>query len=532
MKDKLNKLWRELYGKEHTAEFERLLSFLEETKQKIDYLPEDKLWYKRGIVYSLYVDLFAEDFKGLTDKLDYLEELGITILWLLPILESPMVDQGFDVADYYQVREELGSNEDFFTFIDQAHEKGIKIIFDIPINHTSEQHPWFINARQSKAAEYRDFYIWSENTDKYEETRLLLKGISNSNWTYNPPTDDYYFHRFYDIQPDLNYKNPQVLIEMIKVFCFWKQKGMDGFRMDAAPFLWKEEGTNCENLPQTHTILKLYRTALDYLGAGTAIIAEANQKPADVVDYLGQGDECHVAYNFPIMPKFYLAVAEGKPDYLLEELAANKQLQVPQAAQWFTFLRCHDELTLEFVTDKEREKMLQYYLKESEWSFREGEGIAGRIYDLFTGNPDKVLLAYSLLFSIEGTPIIYYGDEIGMENDTEFYRRMNEKTGYVDSRFLNRGPFSQSKRNEALADPESDSYQIFHGLQAMIRRRKNNKQLFVKRPEYRQQKGVFIAERTTENKQMIIYNNLRAEEVEVAGIKLPPYGYKWEFITE
>lgn len=528
MLKKLKGLWHELYGEQFDEQLEELVELLEERKEELNYLPDDSEWYKKGIIYSMYVDLFAGDFSGLIDRLDYLDELGVTAIWLLPILDSPMVDQGFDVSDYYKIREELGSNEEFFEFIEEAHQRGIKIIFDVPINHSSEKHEWFLNAKQSQEAEYRDYYIWNDDKQKYEDTRLLLKGISNSNWTYNPDTDDYYFHRFYDIQPDLNYKNPQVLIEMIKIFTYWKLQGVDGFRMDAAPFLWKEEGTNCENLEQTHKILKIYRAALDYLGEGTAIIAEANQRPEDVVDYLGQGDECHVAYNFPIMPKFYLALAENDPDYLIEELESNADLDVPDSAQWFTFLRCHDELTLEFVTEEERKKMNDYYLKDEKWTFRDGEGIAGRLYDLLEQDVDKMLLMYSMLFSIEGTPIIYYGDELGMENDVEFYNQMNEKTGYVDSRFLNRGPFDEELKEEMLNNPDSDSRRIFSGLQEMISVKEQESELFTVTPEYSHQDNVFISTRELGSKKLTIYNNLSEEEVIINDIKLEPYQYSWE----
>ena len=532
MLTKVQDLWHELYGADYQEQLDELITLLKDRKEEINYLPDDEEWYKKGAVYSTYVDLFADDFSGLTEKLDYLDQLGITAIWLLPILDSPMVDQGFDVSDYYQVREELGTNQEFFKFINAAHERGIKIIFDVPINHSSDQHPWFLDARESENAEYRDYYIWNEDQEKYEDTRLLLKGISNSNWTYNQPTDDYYFHRFYDIQPDLNYKNPEVLIEMIKVFSYWKLQGVDGFRMDAAPFLWKKEGTNCENLKETHQILKIYRAALDYLGAGTAIIAEANQRPEDVVDYLGQGDECHVAYNFPIMPKFYLALAESDPSYLIDELESNADLDVPSNAQWFTFLRCHDELTLEFVTEEERQKMNQYYLKDDKWTFRDGEGISGRLYDLLEEDVDKMLLMYSMLFSIEGTPIIYYGDELGMGNDLEFYKQMNEKTGYVDSRFLNRGPFKEELQAEMENNPQSDSYQIFSGLQEMIEFKNKASQLFTVTPEYKQKGDLFISTRELGVKKLTIYNNLGSEEVIINDIKLEAYQYSWELTID
>ncbi|MFO7815309.1 MAG: alpha-amylase family glycosyl hydrolase [Halanaerobiales bacterium] len=526
MKKKIEKLWGKLYGEEKKY-LNELKELLDKRKQEIEYQPENPTWFKKGTVYSLYVDLFAEDFSGLIEKLDYLDELGINTLWLLPILESPMVDQGFDISNFYKIRSELGCNRDFFDFIEKAHQKNIKIVFDIAVNHTSDQHEWFEKARQSKENKYRDFYIWNHDKNKYTDTRLLLKGISNSNWKYNKRTDDYYFHRFYDIQPDLNYKNPVVLYKMLKVFIYWKTKGVDGFRMDAAPFLWKKEGTNCENLKETHLVLKIFRAVFDYLGAGTAMIAEANQKPEDVIEYLGDGEECNVVYNFPIMPRIFLSIAENDTSFIEEQLKILDDLKHPDGTAWFTFLRCHDELTLEFVTKKERELMNHHYLKEEIWEFRDGEGISGRLYTLLEKNVQKVLLAYSMLFSVQGTPIIYYGDELGMENDQEFYKKMNRKYGYKDSRYLNRGPFNEEKKKEALNDKDSDAAKIFRGLQNMITIKDDNFKLFNKKPEYKTKDNLFISKRILEDKSLTVINNLSQQEVSYHNHSLKPLEYLW-----
>ncbi|MFW5799351.1 MAG: alpha-amylase family glycosyl hydrolase, partial [Spirochaetota bacterium] len=424
MKDKLRRLWNDLYKGKYEDKFVKLMNILDKDTGKIDYLPEDPHWYKKGAIYSMYVDMFANNFDETINKLDYLKELGITAIWLLPILESPLNDQGFDISDYYKVREDLGGNEAFSHFIEAAHKRKIKIIFDIAINHSSCEHKWFKSAKSSKNSEYRDYYIWNEDTEKYKEARLLFKGIINSNWTYNKETDDYYFHRFYPIQPDLNYKNPDVLIEMIKALAFWKLFGVDGFRLDAAPFLWKEENTKCENLWETHLILKLFRASLDYIGAGTLLIAEANLMPEYLIEYYGKDDECQASYHFPLMPNFYLAIAESEPKHIINTPFPD----IPDNCQWLTFLRCHDEVTLEFTPIEDREKMIKYYLRDNLWVFREQEGISGRLYDLIDKDYRKVLLAYSPLFSMEGTPIIYYGDEIGMENDINFYNFMIHKT--------------------------------------------------------------------------------------------------------
>lgn len=526
MFDSIEKLWKELYGDEQKY-FYKLKELLQKRKEETDYNPINSNWHQKGVVYSLYVDLFAGDFSGLREKLDYLERLGVNSLWFLPVLQSPMVDQGFDISDYYKIREELGNNEEFFNFIETAHQKNIKIIIDIALNHTSDQHEWFKNARKSKDARYRNFYIWNDDTNKYTKTRLLLKGVSNSNWSYNEKTDDYYFHRFYDIQPDLNYKNPEVLYEMIKAFTFWRANGVDGFRMDAAPFLWKKEGTDCENLEETHKILKIFRNSFDFISKGTVMIAEANQRPKDVIDYLGEGDECHVVYNFPIMPRIFLSIAEDDPSYLKKQLDIIDNLEQPSNTAWFTFLRGHDELTLEFVTEKERELMNQYYLKDESWSFRDGEGISGRLYDLLDKDVHKVLLAYSILFSIKGTPIIYFGDEIAMENDRDFYEEMNEKFGYQDSRFLNRGPFNEQRKVIALNDSESDPGIVYKGLKNMIEFKNENMKLFKADPEYKIDNDLFISTRETNNKRLIIINNLGISEREYQRYNLKPSEYLW-----
>ncbi len=527
MTDTIETLWEDIYGTAYPDRKAALLELLEERNEQATYVPEETDWYQTGVVYSLYVDLFAEDFHGLIDRLDYLEELGVTVVWLLPVLESPMVDQGFDVADFSRVRDELGGNEAFLTFIEAAHDRDIKVVFDVPINHTSDQHPWFQNARDSPDAAYRDYYIWNDDTDKYAETRLLLKGVSDSNWTYSEPTDEYYFHRFYDIQPDLNYENPAVLIDMIRILTRWQVAGVDGFRMDAAPFLWKREGTNCENLPETHTILQLFRAAFDYVSEGTVMIAEANQEPSDVVDYFGSGDECHVAYNFPIMPTFFLALAENDPTYITDELERLETLDIPDTAQWFTFLRVHDELTLEFVDPDERRLLNDEYRRDDDWDFRDGEGISGRLYDLLETDPERVLLAYSLLFSIEGTPIIYYGDEIGMSNDRAFFEEMNEKLGYDDSRYLHRGPFDEERKAAAMAGDDPDAHTIWTGLREMIGTRTSNPALFAEQPTYRVENGVFVSTRTHGDRTLSTYNNVTTASRTVDGIDLDGHEYVW-----
>ncbi len=429
--ERLKKIWFEIYSETSENEecFNNLIGFLNDSKKELKVNEIEKDWYKNAVIYSLYVDLYAGDFSELKNKLSYLKGLGVNTLWLLPILDSPMGDQGFDISNYYKVRGDLGTNEDFFEFIEEAHKNDIKVLFDMAVNHTSNEHEWFLDAKKGKDSKYRDYYIWNDDQEKYKGARLLFKGMVNSNWEYNKETNDYYFHRFYEFQPDLNYKNPKVLFEMMQRVVFWKSKGVDGLRLDAIPFIWKEEGTDCENLEKTHKIIKLIRAAVDYIQPGTLLIAEANMKPKDVVQYFGEGDECQAAYHFPLMPKFYLGLAEGNYEYITDVLSKEVTPNIPNEAQWLSFLRCHDELTLEFVTEEERKKMNHYYLKDEKYSFREGEGISGRIYNLMDGEVDRILLINSLMLTTKGASIIYYGDEVGMENDEEFFQEMTKKKG-------------------------------------------------------------------------------------------------------
>lgn len=318
---KIRKLWHELYGDEAGLSKELLEARLNEFLASLDALKadvfvdasdEDGDWYKDAVIYSAYVDLFNKDFNGLKDKLDYLEDLGVNCLWLLPILESPMKDAGFDISDYSKVRPDLlgdaaeGSDAEkdavFKSFVDEAHKRGIRIIFDIAMNHSSMEHPWFQEALKGKDNPYRDYFIWSDDASEYSDARIIFKGMCTSNWELEPKSGQYFLHRFFEIQPDLNYKNPEVLLAMTQVLVDWKVKGVDGFRADAVPYIWKEEGTICKNLPKTHTVVKFFRAVLDYLSPGSLLLAEACQPPKEVVEYFGDDDECNAAYHFPVMP--------------------------------------------------------------------------------------------------------------------------------------------------------------------------------------------------------------------------------------
>lgn len=475
MADELSRirdLWHTLYDGEHQAELTAFIAKLEAYKARFALPPLPAEWYKDAVVYSLYVDLFAGSFEGLTEKLPYLQALGVSCLWLLPILDSPMKDAGFDIRDYRKVRADLVAdptrdpNEVFAAFLAEAHAHGMAVIFDITLNHSSIEHPWFVAGKDDKASPYRDYYIWSDTPELYREARVIFKGMMDSNWTKYG--DQYYFHRFFDIQPDLNYRNPRVLVEMTFVLLDWLVQGVDGFRADAIPYLWKEAGTNCENLPKTHTIIKIFRAAMDYLRPGTILLAEANQPPLEVAKYFGEGDECLAAYHFPLMPRIYRALAEASGRAIIETLDPSFTPPIPEVCQWFTFLRCHDELTLEMVTPEERELIYRTYCRDPLWDFRLGEGISARLATLLENDPRKILLLHSILLTLIGTPILYYGDEVAKENDEAFYHAMVAKTGYRDSRNLVRGPMDWEATLRALADPQSLASQVYYPLQRML----------------------------------------------------------------
>jgi len=472
---KINSIWQELYPDSKIPD-----SFLKEIyslKSKIkDVTASD--WYKDAVVYSLYVDLFNKDFKGLTNKLDYLQDLGVSCLWLLPILDSPMRDAGFDIKNYKSIRPDLlglsenASEEEktrvFRKFLDEAHQRGIRVIFDIAINHTSNQHPWFLESRKSTENIYRNYYIWNKDTNLYKETRLLFEGMCPSNWEKDG--EWYYFHRFFEFQPDLNYKNPQVLIEMTYNFLFWLEQGVDGFRADAIPYLWKEDGTDCENLPKTHTIVRFFRAILDYVKPGTLLLAEACQPPVEVVKYIGSGDECHAGYHFPLMPQMFKAIEMESSYPIKNTLSTSTTPAIPADSQWFTFLRCHDELSLEkvYVSEEDRKYIHENYCHKPEWNFRLGQGISARMSELMQRNPDKIALAYSIMLSLPGTPVIYYGDEFGKLNDENYYKEQIQLSGKDDTRFLVRGKVDWQQVENDLSNTKTLSYKVFSKIKQMI----------------------------------------------------------------
>ncbi len=464
MKEKLERLWDELYQGQEKDLLNDLISELEKQKKANEALPAQEAgWYKDAIIYSLYVDLFNSDFKGLTKKLDYLKELGVSCIWLLPILDSPMKDAGFDIRNYDRIRAELlGLAEDasleeqrevFRNFLDEAHKRGLKVIFDIAMNHTSMEHPWFQESRKGEDNPYREYYIWNKDTNRYKETRLLFKGMCPSNWEADG--NWYFFHRFFEFQPDLNYRNPKVLVEMCRNLIFWQSQGVDGFRADAIPYLWKEEGTDCENLPQTHSIVKFFRAVTEYARPNTLLLAEACQPPKEVVKYFGNGDECHAGYHFPLMPQVFISLATQDAQPIFDVLSPKITPEIPDDAQWFTFLRVHDELTLEMVTQDERDIINSFYLKDPRWIFREGEGVAARLANLLDEKAEKIALAYSIMLTLPGTPLVYYGDEFGRRNDEAYWKKTMEETGYNDARYFVRGPIDWKSVDEMLGDENS-----------------------------------------------------------------------------
>jgi maltose alpha-D-glucosyltransferase/alpha-amylase len=374
-------------------------------------------WYMNAFFYEVHIRAFCDsnndgkgDIPGLISKLDYIKDLGIDCIWILPMYPSPLKDDGYDIADYYGVHPDYGTIEDFKNLIKEAHHRGLRVIADLVLNHTSDQHPWFQKSRSDPNSKHRDYYVWSETDDKYNDARIIFLDTEDSNWTYDEKAGLYFWHRFYSSQPDLNYDNPEVRKEMLKVMDFWLDMGIDGFRADAVPYLIEREGTNCENLPETHQVLKEFRSHLDENYEGKILLAEANQWPKDVRPYFGDGDEFNMGFHFPVMPRIYMALK--KSDATPIHWIMSQTPKIPDNTQWCTFLRNHDELTLEMVTEEERQWMWAEYAPLPR--MRLNLGIRRRLAPLLDNDPRKILLANALLYSLPGAPIIYYGDEIGM----------------------------------------------------------------------------------------------------------------------
>ncbi|GAB3927685.1 maltose alpha-D-glucosyltransferase [Larkinella terrae] len=386
------------------------------TKKKV---LDDKLhWYKDAVIYELHIKAFRDsssdgigDFQGLLEKLDYLQDLGVTAIWVLPFYPSPLRDDGYDIADYYSINPSYGNIEQFQEFLQEAHNRNLKVITELVINHTSDQHPWFQRARKApKGSPERDYYVWTDDPNQYKDVRIIFQDYEASNWTWDPVAQQYYWHRFFHHQPDLNYDNPLVQEEVFKILDYWCAMGVDGFRLDAIPYLFEREGTNGENLPETHAFLKKLRAHVDKTYPETVLLAEANMWPEDSASYFGDGDECHMNYHFPVMPRMFMAV-QMEDRYPITDIF-DQTPEIPETCQWAIFLRNHDELTLEMVTDDERDYMYKMYAKNPK--ARINLGIRHRLAPLMDNDRRKIELLNSLLFSLAGTPVLYYGDEIGM----------------------------------------------------------------------------------------------------------------------
>ena len=378
----------------------------------------DTQWYRDAVIYQLHVKSFFDanndgmgDFVGVTQKLDYVKELGATAIWVMPFYPSPLRDDGYDISDYRGINPSYGTPKDFKAFVKAAHARGIRVITELVINHTSDQHPWFQKARAAKpGSAARDFYVWSDSDEKYGDTRIIFLDTEKSNWTWDEQAQAYYWHRFYSHQPDLNFDNPRVIEAVLDTMRYWLDLGVDGLRLDAIPYLCEREGTNCENLAETHAVLKTIRAAVDKDYPDRMLLAEANQWPEETAQYFGDGDECHMAFHFPLMPRIYMALAQEDRHPITDIMRQTPE--IPEGCQWSIFLRNHDEMTLEMVTDRERDYLWKFYAADQR--MRINLGIRRRLAPLLGNDRRKIELLNSLLLSMPGTPCIYYGDEIGM----------------------------------------------------------------------------------------------------------------------
>jgi maltose alpha-D-glucosyltransferase / alpha-amylase len=427
----------------------------------------DRLWYKDAVFYELHVKAFQDsnadgvgDFRGLVERLDYVQDLGVDVIWLLPYYPSPLKDDGYDIADYYNIHPSYGSVDDFQRFIDEAHRRGLRVIADLVLNHTSSDHPWFQRARRApKGSPERNYYVWSDSDELYKEARIIFTDTEPSNWTWDPVAGQYYWHRFFAHQPDLNWDNPEVKEKMFEVMEYWLERGLDGFRADAVPYLIEREGTICENLPETHDILKEFRTRLDSKYPDRILLAEANQWPDDVRPYFGDGDEFHMAFHFPLMPRIFMAVRQGIRKPIVEII--ERTPEIPEDCQWCMFLRNHDELTLEMVTDEERDYMYQEYAADPR--MRLNLGIRRRLAPLMDNDRRKIELLNSILFTMPGSPIIYYGDELAMGDNIYLGDRDGVRTPMQWAPDRNAG-FSRAESARLYAPVISDSV---YGFQAI-----------------------------------------------------------------
>jgi maltose alpha-D-glucosyltransferase/alpha-amylase len=434
--------------------------------QARQWFEAEPLWFKRAVFYEIHIRGFFDangdgsgDFRGLTEKLDYLQWLGIDCIWLLPFYRSPLRDGGYDISDFGNVHPDYGSVADVEELINAAHARRIRVIADLVMNHTSSEHPWFQESRSDPNSPKRNWYVWSDTPERYQDARIIFIDTESSNWTYDPVAGAYYWHRFFSHQPDLNYANPDVREAMIEVLRFWLDLGLDGFRLDAVPYLFEREGTNCENLPETHAYLKRVRKEIDENYPDRVLLAEANQWPADVVQYFGDGDECHMAFHFPVMPRMFMAIRREEAAPIYEILRQTPQ--IPDTAQWGLFLRNHDELTLEMVTDEERDYMYTEYAKDPRMKLN--LGIRRRLAPLLDNGRDEIELLHAIMFSLPGSPVLYYGDEVAMGDNVFLGDRDGVRTPMQWTGDRN-GGFSRADFAQLYAPPLMDPV---YGFQAV-----------------------------------------------------------------
>jgi len=504
---------------------------------------ENPLWYKDAVFYEVNVRAFCDssgdgigDLKGLIHKLNYIEDLGIDCIWLLPIYPSPLVDDGYDIADYYGIHPDYGNLEDFKTLIEAAHARGIRVITDLVLNHTSDQHAWFQAARKDKESPYRNYYVWSDTDQKYLETRIIFLDHQSSNWAWDDVAGQFYWHRFYAEQPDLNFDNPKVQEEMEKIVKFWLDLGIDGFRADAVPYLIEREGTSNENLPETHDYLKELRAFMDENYPGRILLCEANMWPEDVHPYFGDpeipgGAEFHMGFHFPIMPRIFMAIRKGNINDLVQIL--DRTPSIPESCQWCTFLRNHDELTLEMVSDIDRHWMWQEYAPETR--MRLNFGIRRRLAPLLDNDRRKIELVNSILFTMIGSPIIYYGDEIGMGDNIWLNDRDGVRTPMQwDSSFS--AGFSETEPNRFYSpvidtppydpkavnvkDQQSDPNSLYYAIKKMIAVHKEHRAFGWGNFEWLdvENNGVAAYVRKYQDEEIMVLNNLSKDS---QSIQLP-----------
>lgn len=485
---------------------------------------QNSLWYKNAVFYQISVRSFKDsngdgrgDLHGIVEKLDYLQALGINCIWLMPIYPSPLNDDGYDIADYCKVDEAYGSLDDLKELIKSAHAHDIRIVMDLVLNHTSDEHTWFKQSRSDKNSPYRDYYVWSDTNEKYKDARIIFIDTETSNWTFDKKTNQYYWHRFYSSQPDLNFDNPKVQEEMLNVARFWLDLGIDGFRADAVPYLFEREGTNCENLPETHIYLKKLRKFIDDNYPDRILLCEANQWPEDVRPYFGDGDEFNMGFHFPVMPRIYMALK--KENFTDIQEIMNRTPPIPENCQWCTFLRNHDELTLEMVTPEERKWMWEKYAPDPR--MKSNLGIRRRLAPLLDNDHRKIKLANSLLFTLPGSPIVYYGDEIGMGENLDLPDRNGVRTPmqWDDSPhggFTIGTPFTEMVQGEYDYQNVNVDSQIkktdslFHTIQKMITLRKKHPAFGSSTMEWVNASNPAVATytRTHQNETLLIINNL------------------------